>query len=279
MFVLTRFVDDPRRGCDVWPGTVAIAQLPPPADDPDLGSQLRAARLHHRHAADDAAAAALQERVSRDAPLRPSARRGRLRRPGRGFLRPRLRRADRARVPLRPDARPAGRHPPHERPDDRVLRAVQRDAAARRPSVRPRRHRVDRRHEQLPRQLLARHRRRRSSRELGRAGAHLLRADLGQQHQPAARASWPTTTTRSCSASARASGSGRRCTSSARSSRGSGYDPGRAPGTFGIEKRAGGHTFQLNFSNGFGTTMGQIARGGTSSDDWYLGFNISRKFY
>ena len=50
-------------------------------------------------------------------------------------------------------------------------------------------------------------------------------------------------------------------------------------GTFGIEKRAGGHSFQLNFSNGFGTTMGQLARGGTGNDDWYLGFNISRKFF
>lgn len=58
-----------------------------------------------------------------------------------------------------------------------------------------------------------------------------------------------------------------------------GYDPGVTHGTFGIEKRAGGHTFQLNFSNGFGTTMGQLARGGTGSDDWYLGFNISRKFF
>ncbi len=58
-----------------------------------------------------------------------------------------------------------------------------------------------------------------------------------------------------------------------------GFDPGAHHGTFGIEKRAGGHTFQLNFSNGFGTTMGQLARGGTSSEDWYLGFNISRKFF
>jgi Membrane bound beta barrel domain (DUF5777) len=58
-----------------------------------------------------------------------------------------------------------------------------------------------------------------------------------------------------------------------------GYEPGVSHGTFGIEKRAGGHVFQLNFSNGFGTTMGQIARGGTDSDDWYLGFNISRKFF
>jgi hypothetical protein len=49
--------------------------------------------------------------------------------------------------------------------------------------------------------------------------------------------------------------------------------------TFGIEKRAGGHVFQVNFSNGFGNTMGQLARGGTSFDDWYIGFNISRKFF
>lgn len=58
-----------------------------------------------------------------------------------------------------------------------------------------------------------------------------------------------------------------------------GYDPGVTQGAFGIEKRAGGHTFQLNFSNAFGTTMGQIARGGFTNDDWYLGFNISRKFF
>jgi hypothetical protein len=58
-----------------------------------------------------------------------------------------------------------------------------------------------------------------------------------------------------------------------------GYEPGVNHGTFGIEKRAGGHVFQLNFSDGFGTTMGQVARGGTASDDWYLGFSISRKFF
>ena len=58
-----------------------------------------------------------------------------------------------------------------------------------------------------------------------------------------------------------------------------GFEPGVSYGTFGIEKRAGGHVFQLNFSNGFGTTMGQLARGGTGSEDWYMGFNISRKFF
>jgi hypothetical protein len=58
-----------------------------------------------------------------------------------------------------------------------------------------------------------------------------------------------------------------------------GYDPGVTQVSFGIEKRAGGHLFQLNFSNGFGTTLAQIARGGGNNDDWYIGFNISRKFF
>jgi hypothetical protein len=58
-----------------------------------------------------------------------------------------------------------------------------------------------------------------------------------------------------------------------------GYEPGANHATFGIEKRAGGHVFQLNFSTGLANTMGQLARGGTASDDWYLGFNISRKFF
>ena len=58
-----------------------------------------------------------------------------------------------------------------------------------------------------------------------------------------------------------------------------GYKPGVNQGSFGVEKRLGGHVFQLNFSNAFGTTMGQIARGGGSNSDWYMGFNISRKFF
>jgi hypothetical protein len=58
-----------------------------------------------------------------------------------------------------------------------------------------------------------------------------------------------------------------------------GYQPGVDNFAFGVEKRAGGHVFQFNFSNGIGTTPGQLARGGTDSDDWYIGFNISRKFF
>jgi hypothetical protein len=58
-----------------------------------------------------------------------------------------------------------------------------------------------------------------------------------------------------------------------------GFEPGVTHGSFAIEKRAGGHSFQINFSNGLASTMSGLARGGTNSDDWYLGFNISRKFF
>jgi hypothetical protein len=58
-----------------------------------------------------------------------------------------------------------------------------------------------------------------------------------------------------------------------------GHSPGVAHVSAGIEKRSGGHAFQLNFSNGFGTTLADVARGGFNSDDWYIGFNISRKFF
>jgi hypothetical protein len=58
-----------------------------------------------------------------------------------------------------------------------------------------------------------------------------------------------------------------------------GYKQGEALISFGFEQRAGGHVFQLNFSNGYGTTLAQVARGGTARDDWYLGFNLSRKFF
>ena len=58
-----------------------------------------------------------------------------------------------------------------------------------------------------------------------------------------------------------------------------GYGPGANQMSFGIESRAGGHLFQLNVSNGSGTTPGQLAGGGISYDDWYIGFNIARKFF
>ena len=58
-----------------------------------------------------------------------------------------------------------------------------------------------------------------------------------------------------------------------------GYAPGVGLISFGLEGRAGGHFFQVNFSNGIGTTLGQIARGSVDNTSWFIGFNISRKFF
>jgi hypothetical protein len=58
-----------------------------------------------------------------------------------------------------------------------------------------------------------------------------------------------------------------------------GYDPGVNQASFGLEMRAGGHSFQINVSNGIGTTLGQIARGAVNNDSWFIGFNIARKFF
>jgi hypothetical protein len=58
-----------------------------------------------------------------------------------------------------------------------------------------------------------------------------------------------------------------------------GFKPFADQITFAVEMRAGGHLFQINVSNGFGTTFGQLARGGVDYDQWYLGFNLARKFF
>jgi hypothetical protein len=56
-----------------------------------------------------------------------------------------------------------------------------------------------------------------------------------------------------------------------------GYDPNRGEWGIAVEKRTGGHTLQLNITNSFGTTLGQLARGG-SPHDIYLGFGVTRRF-
>jgi hypothetical protein len=56
-----------------------------------------------------------------------------------------------------------------------------------------------------------------------------------------------------------------------------GYRPDRASWNVGVEKLTRGHVLQLNFGNNFGTTPGQLSRGG-STHDVYMGFNLSRKF-
>lgn len=58
-----------------------------------------------------------------------------------------------------------------------------------------------------------------------------------------------------------------------------GYKPLVNQASFALEKRVGGHSFQVNFSNGLGTTLGQIARGGVDNNSWFIGFNITRKFF
>ena len=58
-----------------------------------------------------------------------------------------------------------------------------------------------------------------------------------------------------------------------------GYSPFADQITFAFESRAGGHLFQINVGNGFGTTFGQLAAGGVDYDTWFLGFNLSRKFF
>ena len=57
-----------------------------------------------------------------------------------------------------------------------------------------------------------------------------------------------------------------------------GYDSHRDHASIAIEKRAGGHVFQLNLSDSVATTMGQIARGDVGAAGWHLGFNITRRF-
>jgi hypothetical protein len=63
------------------------------------------------------------------------------------------------------------------------------------------------------------------------------------------------------------------------SPRTSGYRPGVEHASVAIEKRVGGHVFQLNVSDSFATTVGQVARGGPAAKDWFLGFNTSRKVF
>ena len=57
-----------------------------------------------------------------------------------------------------------------------------------------------------------------------------------------------------------------------------GYTPGSPEFAFGLERRAGGHMFQLTFTNAIATTFGQVSQGGFPTTI-YLGFNLGRKFF
>ena len=58
-----------------------------------------------------------------------------------------------------------------------------------------------------------------------------------------------------------------------------GYDPGVTHASFGIEKRSGGHLFQLNFSNRLGRRSGRSRAGASTNDDWHLGFQHLAKVF
>ena len=57
-----------------------------------------------------------------------------------------------------------------------------------------------------------------------------------------------------------------------------GLAQGQAEYGFAIEKRAGAHVFQLNFSNSELSTFAQTAAGGLP-ESLFLGFNLTRKFF
>jgi len=57
-----------------------------------------------------------------------------------------------------------------------------------------------------------------------------------------------------------------------------GYAPGEPAYGFSLEQRVGSHMFSLTFTNTFGTTFAQLARGG-AANTLFLGFNLGRKFF
>ncbi len=60
--------------------------------------------------------------------------------------------------------------------------------------------------------------------------------------------------------------------------RAQGYAPDRTAYGVSVEKRVGAHMFSLTFTNTFGTTFAQVARGG-AANTLFLGFNLARKFF
>ena len=60
--------------------------------------------------------------------------------------------------------------------------------------------------------------------------------------------------------------------------RANGYAPDEPAYGVSLEKRVGAHMFSLTFTNTFGTTFAQVARGG-AANTLFLGFNLGRKFF
>ena len=58
-----------------------------------------------------------------------------------------------------------------------------------------------------------------------------------------------------------------------------GFEPDVAHVSFGIEKRAGGQPVSAQLLERLWHDARSDRAGRASNDDWYLGFNISRKFF
>lgn len=58
-----------------------------------------------------------------------------------------------------------------------------------------------------------------------------------------------------------------------------GFKPNVDHIAFAFEHRSGGHMFQINVSNSFASTLRQLSAGGPGGGDWFIGFNLSRRFY
>jgi len=58
-----------------------------------------------------------------------------------------------------------------------------------------------------------------------------------------------------------------------------GFAPGVDHVSLAIERRSRGHVFQLNVSNSFASTLRQLAHGGPGQGDWFIGFNLARRFF
>ena len=223
-----------------------------------------------------------------DAPVRarPAARRLQL--AGGGLLQPRQRRGHRPGVPIRHHQPPSGRRPPHDPQQDDSVHSGRYDACAQGDalpvglSITGSIEGLANFHQNYQPGFAVtvsrtRRRRARTLRDARRSSP----TPAPPTRSPGTRitimaTSWETststtvTTARPSSASAPASGSGRRLRRRRVLAACAGHDPGRGTWGVAIEKQTAGHTLQLNFTNSFGTTLGEIARGG-SPHDVYLG--------
>ena len=263
--------------------TVPAASAQTPAaeeEDPDLEVNVVAARLQSGGAAHEPAAAQGQVRVPHDAPLRAAARRGRLRRPASktSSASTRARRSVSSCATGCSGARRSASTAPPIGPSSSSASTTSRASSRSRSasgswgSIDGTNNFSDSYSPALG--VIV-------SRELGTHGAVYARPDLGEQHQSRAVRAGRRQRTRSCSAWARGCASGPTVYVTAE------VAPRlcwlRRPAMrCQLRRREARRRPRLRASTSptaSGRRWRQMARGGTANDDWYIGFNISRKFY